>query len=174
MKRLLPAIVCLMGALAGCEEPAVTNVQRREMISAKMLARMQDAGGAIYVEIHGAPWPGVALAEVAGTLGMPDGPARNVHFAPVPPGQGLVGEGVRMVLHFNPRGRPDSTRDCRATGELETAPPRDDGFTVHASFCRGTAWVTQASLDARDVRRNDWLAYYLRMQELLEVMFPDT
>lgn len=175
MKRSLPALLCLAGALAGCEEPAVSNVARREMISAKQLVAMQEAGGgAILVEIHGAPWPEADPAEVAGTLRMPEGPGRGVRFRPVPPGQGLIGDGNRLVMLFNPKGKPDSGRDCRATGEIATGRPGTDGFTVQATFCRGTEWVIRASFNARDVAQDDWLAYYLRMQELLDVLFPDT
>lgn len=173
MKRSLPALLCLAGALAGCEEPAVSNVARREMITAKHLAAMQEAGGAVFVEIHGAPWPGADPAEVAGTLRMPEGPGRGVRFRPVPPGQGLVGDGERLVMLFNPKGKPDSGRDCRAESELETASPPTDGFTVQATFCRGTEWVIRASFRARDVAQDDWLAYYLRMQELMDALFPN-
>ncbi len=173
MKQPLPALLCLIGGLAGCEDPAVSNVARREMISAEKLVQEQGRSAAILLEIHGRPWPGADPAEIAGTLRMPEGPGRGVRFATVPPGQGLIGDGTRMILHFNPKGEPDSARDCRATGEIETAPPQNDGYTVHATFCRGTDWVVQASFDASEVSRDDWLAYYLRMQELLGVMFPD-
>ena len=175
MKRSLPALLCLAGALAGCEEPAVSNVMRREMITAKQLVAMQEAsGGAILVEIHGTPWPGADPAEVAGTLRMPEGPGRGVRFSAVPPGHGLIGDGDRLVLLFNPKGKPDSERDCRATGEIETAAPGRDGFTVQATFCRGTEWVIRASFNAREVTQDDWLAYYLRMQELMDALFPET
>lgn len=172
MNGRIPALVCLVALLAGCEESGVSNVQRREMITAKELVREEQAGG-LFVEIHGAPWPGADPAEIAGTLRMPEGPGRGVRFSPVPPGQGAIGTGNRMVLHFNPRGKPNSSRDCRATGEIETAPPRSDGFKVQATFCRDRDWVIQASFDASDVTENDWLAYYLRMQVLLDAMFPN-
>ncbi len=173
MNRALPALVCLLGALAGCEDTGISNVGRREIVTAKQLTQMQGTTGAILVEIHGLPWRGADPAEVAGTLRMPEGPGRQVHFRPVPPGQGLIGEGVRLVLHFNPRGQPDSVRDCRASAEIETRDPGGDGFTVDATFCRGTDWVTRARFDAGDVDRDDWLAYYLRMMVLMDVMFPN-
>lgn len=172
MNRVLPALLCLAGALAGCEDTGISNVARREIIDAKKLVELQGTTGAILVEIHGLPWRGADPAEVAGTLRMPEGPGRQVRFRTVPPGQGLVGGGTRLVLHFNPRGQPDSARACRATSEIETADPGGDGFTLHATFCRGTDWVTQASFDASDVDQDDWLAYYLRMMELMDVMFP--
>ena len=172
MNRALPAMLCLVGALAGCEDTGISNVGRREIITAKKLMEMQGATSAILVEIHGLPWRGADPAEVAGTLRMPQGPGRGVRFRQVPPGQGLIGDGTRLVLHFNPRVKADSARDCRASGEIETADPDGDGFTLHATFCRGTDWVTRASFDASDVDQNDWLAYYLRMMELMDVMFP--
>lgn len=173
MRPGLPGALCLLGALAGCEDTGVSNVSRREMITATELARMQAQSGAILIEIHGVPWPGAGPDAVAGTLRMPDGPGREVRFITVPPGQGLIGDGTRLVLHFNPLGAPDWARDCRAQSEIETAPPGDRGFTVNATFCRGADWVTHASFDAGDVGHDDWLAYYLRMQDLLGVMFPD-
>lgn len=173
MNRALPALICLLGALAGCEDTGISNVQRREMITAKKLFQMQATAGAILVEIHGLPWTGADAAEVAGTLRMPEGPGRAVRFRPVPPGQGLIGDGTRMVLVFNPKGEASAARECRATGELPTANPDGDGFIVQAAFCRGTDWVIQARFDASDVAQNDWLAYYLRMMVLMDTLFPN-
>lgn len=173
MTPRLPALLCLLGMLAGCEDTGVSNIGRREMISAKKLAEMQQNSGAVIVEIHGAPWPDADPAEIAGTLRMPAGPGRDVRFRTVPPGQGLIGDGERMVLHFNPQGKPDSTRDCRATGEIPTGTPGKEGFIVHATFCKGDNWVVRATFDADDVSADDWLAYYLRMQDLLGAMFPN-
>lgn len=173
MNRALPTFMCLLGALAGCEDTGISDVRRYELITAKKLVEMQGATGAILVEVHGLPWRGADPAEVVGTLRMPEGPARQVRFRPVPPGQGRIGEGARLVLHFNPRGEPNSGRDCRASAEIETLDPGGDGFTVHATFCRGSGWVTRASFDAGDVDQDDWLAYYLRMMVLMDVMFPN-
>lgn len=173
MIRRLATLLCLLGMLAGCEDSGISNVGRREMISAKKLVDMQGSSGAILVEIHGAPWPGADADAIAGTLRMPEGPGREVRFRTVPPGQGLIGDGERLVLHFNPQGTPDSARDCRARGELATGPPRKSGFIVQATFCRAESWLIHATFDADDVSPDDWLAYYLRMQDLLGTMFPD-
>ena len=172
MRRALPALLCLLGALAGCEDTGISNVARREMINAKALMQMQGSTGAILIEIHGAPWEGADRAEIAGTLRMPEGPGRGVRFREVPPGQGLIGEGTRLILVFNPRRQANVGRYCHATEEIETAPPDGDGFRVDGVFCRGTDWVVRASFDA-EVSENDWLAYYLEMQVLLGVMFPN-
>lgn len=172
MNRALPALLCLLGALAGCEDTGISNVGRREIVTSKELVKLQGVTGAILVEIHGLPWRGADPAEVAGTLRMPEGPGRQVRFRPVPPGQGLIGGGARLVLWFHPRGKSSSVKACHTTSELETDDPGGDGFVVEATFCKGSNWVTHARFDASDVDQNDWLAYYLRMMELMDVMFP--
>ena len=172
MIRRLPALICLLGVLAACEDPGIRNVARREMIHAKQLLKLQDVSGAVLVEIHGVPWEGAVPEEIAGTMRMPEGVGRPVRFRHVPPGQGLIGSGERLVLRFNPTtGSGGSV--CAATSELSTKRPRNKGFVVNATFCRGTDWVVRATLDAGDVAARDWLAYYLRMQDLLGKMFPE-
>ena len=171
MMRRLPALICLVGVLAACEDTGVSNVARRERINAKKLYEMQKDTGVILLEIHGVPWAGAEPEEIAGTLRMPEGPGREVRFSYVPPGQGLIGAGERLVLRFNPTtGSGGSV--CGAASELPTEAPKEDGFVVSGTFCRGRDWVVRATLDADDVPANDWLAYYLRMQDLLDVMFP--
>ncbi len=172
MIRRLPAIVCLIGILAGCEDPGISNVARREHVSAKKLLKMHDENGVIFVEIHGVPWEGADPAEIAGTIRMPEGPGRPVRFKDMAPGQGQIGGGERLVLRFNPTTGSGGAV-CGAKGELSTKPPRRDGFIVNATFCRGTDWLVRATLDADDVPANDWLEYHLRMQDLLDKMFPD-
>lgn len=172
MIRRLPAFVCLLGILVACEDPGISNVARREFINPKHLLELQEASGAVLLEIHGVPWEGAAPEEIAGTLRMPEGPGRQVRFHYVPPGQGLIGAGDRLVLRFNPTtGSGGSV--CAANGELSTRAPQRKGFVVSATFCRGSDWAVRATLDAGDVAANDWLAYYLRMQELLGKMFPE-
>lgn len=173
MRSRLPVLLCLIGALAGCEWSDISNFGRREATDANTLVTLQETGGAVIMEIHGAPWEGATPDEIAGTLRMPEGPGRQVRFRAVPPGQGLIGNGTRIVLHFNPKRKPDSGRDCSATSEIATGAPDGDGFIVHASFCRGESWLVKATFDASDVNKDDWLAYYLRMQELLGAMFPN-
>lgn len=170
MIRRLPATLCLLGALAGCDDSGLSNVARREMFGAKELLAGQSQSGAVLLEIHGLPWPGAAPEEIAGTLRMPEGPGREIRFHPVPPGQGRLGGGARLVLHFNPvAGGPAA---CTAAGEMPSGEGRRGGFVVTGTYCRDTEWVVQATLRA-DVPANDWLAYYLEMQKLLGAMFPN-
>ena len=171
MSRRLPALICLIAFLAGCEDTGVHNVARRQLLKVKDLLKVQDQAGAVLVEIHGLPWEGADRAEVAGTLRMPSGKGRGVRFSAVGPGRGIIGSGERLVLQFNPA--PGGGRTCAATDELPTQPPGGDGFVVNATFCRGTDWLVRATLNAEDVPANDWLEYYLRMQDLLGTMFPE-
>lgn len=171
MIRRLPALLCLLGILAGCEDPDVKNVQRREFLHDKDLLTLQQESGAVMLEIHGVPWAGAEPEEIAGTLRMPEGRARDVRFHPVPPAQGNFGSGERIVMWFNPkRGAGDAM--CTASAELPTEPPSGKGFTVRAAFCRGTDWVVRLTFEADDISANDWLAYFLRMQDMMDTMFP--
>lgn len=172
MIRRLVTLICLLGVLAGCEDSGISNVARRELINAKALLQEQETSGAILVEIHGVPWDGAAPEEIAGTMRMPEGSGRSVRFRHVPPGQGMIGAGKRLVLRFNPTSGSGGSV-CGATGELSTRAPRRKGFVVNATFCRGADWVVRATLDADEVAARDWLAYYLRMQDLLGKMFPE-
>lgn len=172
MTRRLSALICLIGLMAGCEDDGVSGVARREMIRVKDLLNLQAQSGAVLVEIHGAPWAGAGRAEIAGTLRMPEGKGRGVRFSGVAPGRGLIGSGERLVLRFNPAAGA-KVRDCAATEELPTSAPDGDGFVVAATFCRETDWLVRATLNAGDVSADDWLAYYLRMQDLLGAMFPE-
>ena len=164
------AVLALAGVLAGCEDSGVSELQRRAFFSAKDLIQMDRAGG-VFVEVHGVPWEGARPEEIAGTLRMPKGPARQVRFRLIPAGQGLIGSGNRLVLHFNPAGKPDSTADCRTQEPLPAGAPESGSFTVNASFCEGDDWIIRAFMQA-DVDQNDWLGYYLAMEELLGKMFP--
>lgn len=171
MKRRLPALLCLLGILAGCEEADVRNIQRRAFINAKDLVKLQEVSGAVMLEIHGVPWTGAAPEEIAGTLRMPEGRARGVRFHPVPPAQGNFGSGERIVMWFNPRQGAGNAM-CAATGELPTEPPSGRGFIVRAAFCHGRNWLVRATFEADDIKANDWLAYFLRMQDFMGKMFP--
>lgn len=174
MKLLLPAALCLVGMLAGCEKSDISDLGRREMTSVQTLLKLQQSHGAVLVEIYGAPWEGADPAEIAGTLRMPKGPGRNIRFQPVTPGQGLVGDGARLVMLFNPTGKPDDARACGEGKGIAIGPPDGNGFVVHAIFCHGKDWIVKATLDASDVAKDDWLTYYLRMKKLLAAMFPNS
>jgi hypothetical protein len=164
------AFATLIASLAGCDDSTVTKVGRRTFLSAPQLAK--DLGAdALLVEVHGLPWAGADPAEVIGTLRMPQGKARALRFQGIPAGQGHIGPGRRLVLRFNPPGAPDSNADCRATEPLPAKPPEKGSFTVNASYCEGKDWLIHAFLTA-EVEPEDWLAYYLAMEELLGAMFP--
>ncbi len=167
----LAAMLGLTGALAGCDDASISPLGRRTFLDAGDLAALQEASG-LLVEIHGAAWPGAVPDELASTLRMPEGPAKQVRFRAVPPGAWVIGSGERLVLHFNPVGAPNSNADCRATEEIATTPPARQGFTVNATFCKGKDWLIRAYLKAGAVETDDWLDYVLVMRKLLGKLFP--
>ena len=163
----LLVIASLAGILAGCEDQQ--NVSRRAVVTQEMLAAFQATGG-LLTELHGVPWPSATPGETVGTLRMPAGPAAKLRFLPIKPGKTHVGDGQRLVLHFNAQEGASAATNCQAKNQFETG-QGSDSFTVVATFCEGEMWLVNATLDA-DLDEQDWLGYYLTMQELLAAMFP--
>jgi hypothetical protein len=163
------AFICLIGAVAGCDDSNISGIERRSFFNAKALSEV----GSLMVEIHGAPWPGATPDELASTLRMPDGVGKAVRFSAVRPGQWIVGSGERLVLHFNPSGAPDHIADCRTKKEFQTKPPTKQGFTVSATYCKGPDWQIHTFLNAEDVGVEDWLGYIMNMRKLLGTLFPE-
>jgi hypothetical protein len=168
--RLFAALT-LIGTLASCDDNTVSSTERRSFLKADGLMALQESSG-LLVEIHGVPWTGATPEQIASTLRMPEGVAREVRFRDSAPGQWIIGDGNRLVLHFNPIGDPDSNADCRATESMQTAPPAKTGFTVNGTFCKGDQWLIRGFLKARTVEQDDWFEYTFAMQKLLVTMFP--
>ncbi len=166
----LLSAVTLAALLAGCDDASIRDVSRREFVTQTYLIGAFRAGS-LQVEIHGVPWQGAAPDELAGTLRMPEGIARNLRFRAIAPGDPVIGDGERLILHFNPDGDVNRDAACRTSQPMPTAPPRNDRFTVEAIFCRGPGWVTIGRMDA-SVDATDWLNYYLVMAKLFGRMFP--
>jgi len=170
MTRLPLAALVAIVAVAGCDGTSVSNIARRTFLSGPDLAK-ELGGDALLVEVHGLPWVRADPEEVVGTLRMPEGEARGIRFQAVPPGQGYLGGGKRLVLRFNPPAAADIRNDCRATAPLKVDLPEAGKFAVNASYCGGSDWLIYAHLDA-SVEPEDWLDYYLAMEKLLGKMFP--
>jgi hypothetical protein len=166
------AMLVLIGTVAACDDATVSGTERRSYLKAGGLLAAQEASG-LLVEIHGAPWPGAMPEQIASTLRMPDGAGEAVKFRYIFPGEWVIGEGTRLVLHFNPIGPPDSIADCRTEKEFETKPPARTGFTVNATFCQGGEWQIHGFLTARAVEQDDWFAYTVVMRKLLGTLFPE-
>ena len=164
------AVLGLIGAVAGCDEPI--KVERRDYVTTKDLMAMQDAGG-LLVEVHGLPWAAALRAEVIGTLRMPAGRAAALRFRYIPPGQSVIGTGERLVLHFNPAKGPDKSADCWAKTDFITIPPTGRGFTVSATYCEGEDWLIHSYLMAEDISEDDWFGYATVMRKLLGTLFPE-
>jgi hypothetical protein len=166
------AMLALIGTVAGCDDATVSGTERRTFLKAAGLLALQEASG-LLVEIHGAPWPDATPEQIASTLRMPDGAGKAVRFRDISPGEWVVGDGTRLVLHFNPIGAPDSVADCRAKEKLKTTPPATMGFTVNATFCQKGEWLIHGFLKARAVGRDDWFGYTMVMRKLLGKLFPE-
>jgi hypothetical protein len=166
------AMLFLIGSVAGCDDATVSGTERRVILGALNLSDLQDDNG-LLVEVHGAPWPGATPDQIASTMRMPKGKAGDVRFRSIPHGQWRIGNGNRLVLHFNPVGAPDSNADCRTETEIETKPPRTKGFTVNATLCRQDQWLIRGFLTAKAVKQNDWFEYTVVMRKLLGTLFPD-
>ena len=166
------AMLALIGTVAGCDDATVSGTERRTFLKAAGVLELQETSG-LLVEVHGAPWPGAVPEQAASTLRMPDGGGKEVRFRFIAPGQWIVGDGQRLVLHFNPIGAPDSNADCQATEEFKTAPPPKTGFTVNATFCNKGEWLIHGFLKARVVAQDDWFGYTWVMRKLLGTLFPE-
>ena len=70
------------------------------------------------------------------------------------------------MLHFNPQGPPNSFEDCKRLGEARTRTPATEGFTVNASFCKGSEWQAHAYLQAPKSPAGD-LEEYARVMRVL-------
>jgi hypothetical protein len=169
---ILGLIMGLIGALAGCDNADISGMERRVFFNAADLAAMPNADG-LLVEIHGTPWPGATPEQMALALHMPDGVAKAVRFRAASPGQWVIGDGQRLVLHFNPIGAPDHIADCKTREAFQTKPPAKRKFTVSATFCKKEEWLIHAYLKAKTVGQDDWFNYTISMQRLLGKLFPE-
>lgn len=170
MVRTCIAVLCLTVLLAGCDDATVRFVGRRVLVTQEYFAQNY-AAGALAIEIHGVPWEGATDGEIAGTLRMPQGPAHDVRFRPISPGDPVVGENERLVLLFNPAGDTGQANACKANQQRPTQPPTGSEFVVVATLCRSEDWIVHGVMEA-DVETNDWLGYFLTMETLLGRMFP--
>ncbi len=139
MRRALAAVLLLAGALAGCDEPQtiITHVDKRTTFTGNQVAVM-GAGGALPVEIHGAPLEGMGPAEVIRLLKMPSGFSQATRFAAIAPGAEVQ---FRIVLHFNPQGGPNAFTDCQRLAPARTDTPKAEGFSVNLTFCEDDRWL---------------------------------
>jgi hypothetical protein len=170
--RLMPLALL---ALAGCddERTIITHTNRVVAISLSDLPALQQGGG-VPVEIHGTPFAGVGADELASALKPPPGRSQSTRFRAIPPGHGGPGfHGDRMVLHFNAQGAPNGPQDCARTGEARTGAPRERGFTVMLTFCKGDKWQAMGFLEALDTAPGDIEAYRNAIQQLLLAIFAD-
>ena len=170
MKRFAALALCL--ALASCDEATViTHVDKLRHMTLKDLWTMQSEGG-IPVEIHGNPFRSVDKPELAEAMRAPSA-AHAVRFRHLPFGHDPGNHGWRLVLHFNGLGPPNGPSDCKATGEIETDAPQVEGFTVNATFCKGSEWQARGFLKALKTRDGDLDAYRDAMQQLLSAIFAE-
>ncbi|MEM7059011.1 MAG: hypothetical protein AAF557_15605 [Pseudomonadota bacterium] len=170
--KLRFAVLGLAAILAACDEPTViSHVDRRPNVAITDLWTAQGPDG-VRTEIHGLPFKGVAPKRLAEVL-RPPASASNVTFNAVPVGSHGTGHAWRLVLHFNPAGAPNSTVDCKRTVIAETAPQPTEGYSVNATFCKGTEWQAHGFMKVLKAEPGDLQSYSQHMQALLNVIFRE-
>lgn len=172
MRKFLALFGLLM--LTGCDEPTlITHVDRLSHMTQDELFVMQGTQG-IPVEFHGRPFQNdVTPAELAGAMRPPGGSAQGVRFHAVAPGSGRGGHGWRLVLHFNPQGgAPNSFHDCKLTSEAVTAGVPVEGFSVNATFCKGSEWQAHGFMKVLEIADGDRDAFARVMKQLFLAILP--
>ena len=172
LRDLRPSFLCCSWPWGLLLARSINPLKRREMITMKLLVEFFEPSGGMLVERHGLPWPSATPDETIATLRMPAGSAAKLRFQEIKPKAGMVGDGRRLVLHFNRLNAPDPNQDCAAVKEFETG-EGGDGFTMSATFCKGDLWLVHSHTRV-DADEQDWLAYFLTIQEFFAGMFPDS
>ncbi|MFK7944086.1 MAG: hypothetical protein AB8B85_14395 [Paracoccaceae bacterium] len=171
MKRAI--LLGLLLGLSACDEPTIiTHVDKLSHMEQSDLFVMQDANG-IPVVFHGLPFRETSAETLASAMQPPSGSAQSVRFYASPPETQHGGHGWRLVLHFNPQGGiPNSQQDCRRTGAADTAGLPTQGFSVNATFCKGTEWQAHGFMKVLQIQNGDTKAFTRVMKQLLLAIFP--
>ena len=169
--RVLKALALVL-ALGSCDEATViTHVDKLSHMALDDLWTMQ-SDGAVPVEVHGNPFSSVDKAALASALRAPAA-ADKVRFRHLPFGEHAGNHGWRLVLHFNGLGPPNSQADCRLSAEAETGPRPDEGFTVNATFCKGTDWQAHGFMRSLKTADGDLDSLRDTMQQLMLAIFAE-
>ena len=165
-------VIAMLLPLAACdEEPAtITLADRRSDLVADDLWKLQDARG-IPVEIHGAPFRRVSDADLAGAMKVPAQIQQDISFYATPTGG--AGHAWRIVLHFNPQGPPNASRDCSFNQETPTNALPDRGFAMHFVICQRDDWKAHAFLEVRDIEDGDLAAFQRHIQNVISEIFRE-
>lgn len=160
------AFIGALAALAGCDDGTViTRVTNftgggRDYV-------IPFAAGGLPTEIHGAPFAGVTVDEVAAKLRLPPSFPAGIRFRAIAPGDG----GGRLVLAFNPEGPPNGMVLCAPPAPPRLIRPRETGFAVTATLCNGERVLTTGHLEARKTRADDPKGFSHAMTRLFTAMF---
>ncbi len=168
--RQLIAIALLFG-LSACDEPAViSKVDRRPDLVLKDLWRLQDDRG-IPVEIHGTPFRRITDADLTAALKVPPEAPQEITFYLTPTGG--AEQPWRIVLHFNPQGPPNASRDCGFTRETRTNALPEKGFSMHFVICKGREWKAHAFLEVTEIEEGDLAAFQRHVQSMTSAIFHE-
>ena len=140
----LAGLLALM--LGGCDQASFV-ITRVDVIHQGLSSSIRSAGRA-FVESHGRPFAGVAAEEIAARLRLPAAYPTGFAFIARAPGPRPERDGLRLVLHFNPKGPPDGIADCARDAEAETQPPSATGFRVTATWCQGSRPLVTGFMEA--------------------------
>lgn len=163
LRRMAGILGGVLGlGLAGCDDgTAITRV----LVYGDAASFLVLSGpGGMPVEVHGAPFPGVAAKEVAALLKAPAAMPAGIRFRPAEPGDA---EGARLMLVFNRTDTVDAVADCRRRAPAR--PPGEGGavgFTVTMTLCNAGSMVATAHMEASKTRADD-PAEFTRVMRLL-------
>lgn len=165
---LLAGLVAALG-LSACDDGGtiITNVDATAKLDKTRITA--NAAGGFPTEVHGSPFPGIEPDQVAGVLALPQSWPKDIRFRAVEPGSHGYHNPTRLVLVFN-GGVPDPAFHCRLKEPLETAPPSEVGFNVHAVFCSGEDWFASGYMKAPRVTGEDATGFRKAMRQLLRTI----
>ncbi|MEM7188417.1 MAG: hypothetical protein AAF439_02285 [Pseudomonadota bacterium] len=159
--------------LTGCDEPTIiSDVDKQPHMKIADFWQMQDTRG-IPVEIHGSPFHRVADQALADALRPPAAAGDGIKFYSATPGSWQGGHAWRLVLHFQPQGGPNAPYDCKLVEEARTNERPEQGFTVHATFCKEDIWQAHGFMKALKIEDGNLAAFGDMMQALMAEIFRD-
>lgn len=172
MTRLTPSIALLAATLlAGCDEPAtISSLDRYPDMVLEELWKIQGPRG-LPVEIHGTPFHRITDADLTAALKLPEAAPQDITFYPIPAGSAETGYPWRLILHFNPQGPPNATRDCAFTQEARTNALPAQGFSMNLVFCKEKLWRAHGFLKVHEIEDGDRAAFSKHFKDLLTAIF---
>lgn len=163
----------LLCVMAGCDDGTViSRVDSTTTLDRARILSMAKDGLGVPLEVHGAPWSGVAAEEVAAKVRLPNSFPPEIRFRPTTPGE-LDPDHDKVVMVFNPSRPPNVSRLCGQTASVPTEPPKDGPFQAFVALCDGPEWMGMGVLDASRQAAGDWPEFTRATRVLFSRIFAD-